>query len=61
MGMSQDKPTNPADDLIDANLRRVYDDVLNERVPDRFAKLLEQLQAKEGAVEPAGDDGGERR
>ncbi|WP_298429651.1 NepR family anti-sigma factor [uncultured Jannaschia sp.] len=37
------------DDLIDQNLKRVYNSVLSEEVPDRFAKLLSQLQAGEAA------------
>lgn len=43
-------------DLIDQNLKRVYDSVLSEEVPDRFARLLAQLQAGET---PSDDDGEE--
>ncbi|MEO6300132.1 MAG: NepR family anti-sigma factor [Paracoccaceae bacterium] len=32
---------------IDANLKRVYDETLDEKVPDRFKELLEQLRLKE--------------
>ncbi len=32
---------------IDQNLKRVYDDVLNEDIPDRFKDLLEQLRQKD--------------
>lgn len=32
------------DQQIDENLRRVYDDVLNEAVPTRFIDLIEQLK-----------------
>jgi len=32
---------------IDENLKRVYDDLLNEQVPDRFAQLLAQLKERE--------------
>ncbi len=32
---------------IDENLKRVYDDVLKEQVPDRFKALLAQLKDKE--------------
>lgn len=32
---------------IDENLRRVYQDALNEEVPDRLKQLLEQLRQKE--------------
>lgn len=34
-------------EMIDENLRRVYDDALKEDVPDRFKQLLEQLKQKE--------------
>lgn len=34
---------------IDENLRRVYDEVLTEEVPDRFKELLARLQAGETA------------
>lgn len=33
------------DNQIDENLKRVYDDVLNEVVPDRFHDLLAQLKS----------------
>lgn len=32
---------------IDENLKRVYDEVLSQEIPDRFKLLLEQLKAKE--------------
>lgn len=31
---------------IDANLKRVYDEALEQEVPDRFTQLLAQLKAK---------------
>ncbi|WP_157970854.1 NepR family anti-sigma factor [Pseudogemmobacter bohemicus] len=42
------KPAGATDRLalrtqIDENLRRVYDEVLTEAVPDRFLQLLDQL------------------
>lgn len=33
---------------IDENLKRVFQSALDQDVPDRFKKLLEQLKAKEG-------------
>lgn len=33
--------------LIDENLKRVYQESLDEQVPDRFQELLEQLRRKE--------------
>ena len=32
---------------IDENLKRVYQEALDERVPDRFKELLDQLRQKE--------------
>ncbi|RBI84729.1 regulator [Rhodosalinus halophilus] len=34
--------------MIDANLRRVYDDLVEDEVPERFRSLLEQLRRQEG-------------
>lgn len=39
---------------IDENLKRVYREVVEEGVPDRFASLLAALRAKEGSG-PSGD------
>lgn len=33
---------------IERNLKRVYDETLNEPVPDKLAELLERLRKKEG-------------
>lgn len=33
---------------IDENLKRVYQEVLEAEIPDRFKELLEQLRQKEG-------------
>lgn len=38
---------------IDENLKRVYEDALNEEVPDRFMALLEQLKRGETFGETA--------
>lgn len=35
---------------IDQNLKRVYQDALQEEVPDRFKDLLAQLREKEKTV-----------
>ena len=40
---------------IDENLRRVYEDLLSEDVPDRFKDLIAQLKARET------DEGGKDR
>lgn len=34
-------------DQIDENLRRVYQETVEEKLPDRFAELLDALRRKE--------------
>jgi len=49
---------------IGQQLRAVYDDVLQQEVPDRFMKLLTELDAKLGGTAPAADEqdeGGEKQ
>jgi hypothetical protein len=43
--MSKTRTNSKVDQQIDENLRRVYDDVLNEAVPARFMDLIEQLKS----------------
>ncbi|MBS0123579.1 NepR family anti-sigma factor [Thetidibacter halocola] len=43
--MTQDKHASRIEREIDANLRRVYQDVADEQVPDRFTDLLARLKA----------------
>ncbi|WP_316649577.1 NepR family anti-sigma factor [Ovoidimarina sediminis] len=38
---------------IDENLKRVYDEALNEKVPDKFLALIAKL--KEGEAKPDDD------
>lgn len=46
--------------FIEDNLKRVYQQTLNEEVPDRFKNLLEQLRAESSAntKEDEADKGG---
>ncbi|MEM1075823.1 MAG: NepR family anti-sigma factor [Pseudomonadota bacterium] len=37
----------PREDIIDANLKRVYEEAVEEGVPDRFRDLLDALRAQE--------------
>lgn len=37
-------------DLIGENLRRIYEDVATEPLPDRFNELLEKLRASKGST-----------
>jgi hypothetical protein len=49
-GGKTDSPREESDpdSLIDANLRRVYGDLVEDEVPERFRSLLEQLRRQEG-------------
>jgi len=40
---------------IDENLKRIYDETLQEEIPDRLTKLLEELRQKTG-----GNGGGQK-
>lgn len=45
------RPRNEqADREIDKNLKRAFDEVASQKVPDRFAELLEQLKNQEKPV-----------
>jgi hypothetical protein len=48
--------TSKVDQQIDENLKRAYDDVLNEDVPSRFLDLIEQLKAVGPDKPPARKD-----
>jgi hypothetical protein len=41
---------------IDENLKRVYEDMLNEEVPDRFKALIQQLKQSEKTTDRGGSD-----
>lgn len=45
--MSYDKQKSRVREEIDANLKRAYEQVLNEDVPDRFRELLAKLRKAE--------------
>jgi hypothetical protein len=44
-GQRQDRAR---DGVIDENLRRVYEEAVEEGIPDRFKSLLEQLKQQDG-------------
>nr|WP_256374260.1 MULTISPECIES: NepR family anti-sigma factor [unclassified Chelatococcus] len=49
---------------IGQQLRAVYDDILQQEVPDRFMKLLTELDARIGGTASAPDEpdeGGEKQ
>jgi hypothetical protein len=43
-------------EVIDENLRRVYQDMLDEKVPDRFLDLIAQLKSQDDDGSTAGGD-----
>jgi len=45
--MAQDKDAPRLKAQIDENLKRVYDQALEQEVPERFTALLAQLREKE--------------
>ena len=45
--MSNEQPDTNMKRQIEQNLKRVYDDVVREDVPDRFMSLLAQLREKD--------------
>lgn len=52
----QKRRTSTMDAQINENLKKAYEDVLNEDVPDRLTQLLEKLKAGDAAK--SGSDGG---
>ncbi|WP_245990318.1 NepR family anti-sigma factor [Tabrizicola piscis] len=52
--MSDSNPKSKIRHQIDENLKRIYDETLNEQIPDKLTQLLEQLRRKAGDA----DDGG---
>lgn len=47
--MANYSKTTKLDRQIDENLRRVYSDLSQEPLPDRFSQLLQQLRQQEEA------------
>jgi len=52
--MAEKRTKSKVDQQIDENLKRVFDDALNEAVPDRFLDLIEQLKSADVARKPDG-------
>jgi len=44
--MTQERPDPDISREIDENLRKVYENVLKEEVPERFKELLNKLRAE---------------
>jgi len=45
--MSGQKQNKQREEVIDENLRRVYQEAMDEGVPDRFKSLLDQLKQQD--------------
>ena len=52
---SQNNDKTRQGQVIDENLKRVYQDMLEEKVPDRFLDLLTQLKEQESASKKGGN------
>jgi len=55
--MAENDPRSKIRRHIDENLRRIYDETLNEPIPDRLTQLLEQLHKTAGQKDTQGDEG----
>jgi len=47
--MAKNSKTTKLERQIDENLRRVYSDLSDEPLPDRFVKLLDELRKQENS------------
>lgn len=45
--MASDSDKSKRDEEIDANLKRVFQEQLEEDIPERFKALLDQLKSKD--------------
>ena len=52
--MAQSGAQRKRENIIDENLKRVYDEALDEGVPDRFRVLLDALKQQEQGKGPIG-------
>lgn len=57
LDMSDGNPRSNKRLQIDENLKRIYDETLNEQIPDHLTQLLEQLRQK--AKAKSGSSGGD--
>ncbi|MFN5998683.1 MAG: NepR family anti-sigma factor [Paracoccaceae bacterium] len=56
--MAENNPKSKVRRHIDENLRRIYDETLNEQIPDKLAQLLEQLRQRTARDVEDGDPEG---
>jgi hypothetical protein len=55
--MSENNPKSAFRQQIDENLKRIYDEMLEEPLPDRMMQLLDQLRVKAEKRAPADETG----
>ena len=55
--MKQEPKTKGLEQAIDENLKRVYNDVASQEIPDRFTELLNKLRESEKASAPETQNG----
>ena len=58
--MAENNPKSKVRRHIDENLRRIYDETLNEQIPDKLAQLLEQLRQRTARDVEDGDPEGRK-
>ncbi|QFS83080.1 hypothetical protein FIU97_09595 [Roseivivax sp. THAF40] len=54
--MAQEHQKRRQDSVIDDNLKKVYQDMLEQDVPDRFLDLLSQLKAQDDSPKGSSDE-----
>ena len=54
--MSDSNPKSKIRHQIDENLKRIYDETLNEQIPDKLTVLLEQLRQRAAAPDDTDED-----
>lgn len=55
--MSDSNPKSSIRTQIDENLKRIYDETLQETIPDRLTLLLDQLRQKAAGSADADNEG----
>ena len=58
--MAENNPKSKVRRHIDENLRRIYDETLNEQIPDKLTQLLEQLRQRTARDVEDGDPEGRK-
>lgn len=58
--LMEEPPKTTRDAQIDANLKRAYEGVLNEAVPEKLKALLEELRAQDTKSSGSDKGGGDQ-